>query len=230
MCLRSVCGVTHMDQVRNKEVQRELVLWESWLVEQSRVCWGGLDIYGENWIDDNTKCTVKVIIITLYSTIGSEKIITLHDPSFDFFYYWQSLPYRFIWNLSALLWLGYIFSISFTAVVLVYHSILFWYIYENLSHKHFVGSPSWWFYQRVNVIYHRMYDSSFQTGTLTEDGLDMRGVVPVLQTASKVELSLMTSARILPHDHLLFAMATCHSITVINLEKVRFKKNFVLMS
>ncbi|XP_063864679.1 polyamine-transporting ATPase 13A3-like isoform X3 [Scylla paramamosain] len=59
-----------------------------------------------------------------------------------------------------------------------------------------------------------------KTGTLTEDGLDMRGVVPVSQTASKVELSPMTSAKMLPHDHLLFAMATCHSITVINLEKV----------
>lgn len=60
----------------------------------------------------------------------------------------------------------------------------------------------------------------FQTGTLTEDGLDMRGVVPVSQSSDKVELTPMTSAMTLPHDHLLFAMATCHSITIINLEKV----------
>lgn len=60
----------------------------------------------------------------------------------------------------------------------------------------------------------------FQTGTLTEDGLDMRGVVPVSQASEKVELTPITSAMTLPHDNLLFAMATCHSITIINLEKV----------
>lgn len=76
--------------------------------------------------------------------------------------------------------------------------------------------------------YHRMYNVCFQTGTLTEDGLDMRGVVPVSQAADKVELSPMTSAGTLPHDHLLFAMATCHSITVINLKKV--SRYFILLS
>lgn len=59
-----------------------------------------------------------------------------------------------------------------------------------------------------------------KTGTLTEDGLDMKGVVPVSQAADKKELSPMTTAGTLPHDHLLFAMATCHSITVINMKKV----------
>ncbi|XP_071531027.1 polyamine-transporting ATPase 13A3-like isoform X2 [Panulirus ornatus] len=60
-----------------------------------------------------------------------------------------------------------------------------------------------------------------KTGTLTEDGLDMRGVVSVCRSPCRqLELSQMTSPATLPHDHLLYALATCHSITIINLQQV----------
>ncbi|XP_045583317.1 polyamine-transporting ATPase 13A3 isoform X2 [Procambarus clarkii] len=60
-----------------------------------------------------------------------------------------------------------------------------------------------------------------KTGTLTEDGLDMRGVVSVRQTPGKpAELSQITSPSTLPLGHLLYAMSTCHSITIINLKQV----------
>lgn len=53
-----------------------------------------------------------------------------------------------------------------------------------------------------------------QTGTLTEDGLDMWGVVPV--TTSKF-LPCFRNVTTMPTDHLLMsAMVTCHSITSID--------------
>lgn len=53
-----------------------------------------------------------------------------------------------------------------------------------------------------------------KTGTLTEDGLDMWGVVPKSVTNS-FQIPLRQVER-LPHDHLLFGMVTCHSITLMN--------------
>lgn len=53
-----------------------------------------------------------------------------------------------------------------------------------------------------------------QTGTLTEDGLDMWGVVPVSGTNS-FQIPLRQVDR-LPNDHFLFGMVTCHSITIMN--------------
>lgn len=53
-----------------------------------------------------------------------------------------------------------------------------------------------------------------QTGTLTEDGLDMWGVVPV--TTSKF-LQCYRNINSMLADHLLMsAMVTCHSITSID--------------
>lgn len=60
-----------------------------------------------------------------------------------------------------------------------------------------------------------------KTGTLTEDGLDMKGVVPVSRSSgTEAKLCQMTTPDMLPHDHLLYAMAACHSITIINLQMV----------
>ncbi|KAK7085699.1 hypothetical protein SK128_009333, partial [Halocaridina rubra] len=60
-----------------------------------------------------------------------------------------------------------------------------------------------------------------KTGTLTEDGLDLKGVVPVSSAKGPVRnLSQMCLPSALSHDHLLFAMATCHSITIIDLQMV----------
>lgn len=54
----------------------------------------------------------------------------------------------------------------------------------------------------------------FQTGTLTEDGLDMWGVVPKSAT-NQFQIPIKQIDR-LPCDNFLFGMVTCHSITVMN--------------
>lgn len=55
-----------------------------------------------------------------------------------------------------------------------------------------------------------------QTGTLTEDGLDMWGVVPKSST-NYFQMPIRQVDR-LPYDHFLFGMVTCHSITIMNNE------------
>ncbi|KAK3867069.1 hypothetical protein Pcinc_027432 [Petrolisthes cinctipes] len=59
-----------------------------------------------------------------------------------------------------------------------------------------------------------------KTGTLTEDGLDMKGVVGVEVEETNHRLVDMSDPATLPHDHLLYSMATCHAITIINNEQV----------
>ncbi|XP_068211520.1 polyamine-transporting ATPase 13A3 isoform X2 [Palaemon carinicauda] len=61
-----------------------------------------------------------------------------------------------------------------------------------------------------------------KTGTLTEDGLDMRGVVPVTSDGSEKlkMLGQMVDAAKLPLDHMLYSMTTCHSITIIDSQKI----------
>lgn len=54
----------------------------------------------------------------------------------------------------------------------------------------------------------------FQTGTLTEDGLDMWGVVPKSST-NMFQIPIKQVDR-LPLDHFLFGMVTCHSITIVD--------------
>lgn len=49
----------------------------------------------------------------------------------------------------------------------------------------------------------------------------MKGVVPVSRSSgTEAKLCQMTTPDMLPHDHLLYAMAACHSITIINLQMV----------
>lgn len=52
-----------------------------------------------------------------------------------------------------------------------------------------------------------------QTGTLTEDGLDMWGVVAAENSQFKVPVKRLET---LQSGHLLYAMATCHSLTIID--------------
>uniref|UniRef100_A0A146M0L3 Cation-transporting ATPase n=1 Tax=Lygus hesperus TaxID=30085 RepID=A0A146M0L3_LYGHE len=52
-----------------------------------------------------------------------------------------------------------------------------------------------------------------KTGTLTEDGLDLWGVVPVTQSRFLIPVREFKSMR---PDHLLRAMVTCHSLTIID--------------
>ena len=56
--------------------------------------------------------------------------------------------------------------------------------------------------------------SLLQTGTLTEDGLDMWGVLPSrgAKFTEDVTHNICTLGR---GDHLLVAMAACHSLTII---------------
>ena len=55
-----------------------------------------------------------------------------------------------------------------------------------------------------------------QTGTLTEDGLDLYGVIPcsdaTLASTLVTDCALLTSC----DTRLLHAMATCHSLAIIN--------------
>ncbi len=53
----------------------------------------------------------------------------------------------------------------------------------------------------------------FQTGTLTEDGLDLYGVIPVYeQKLGPLQTNILESLR----TNLKEAMASCHSLTLIN--------------
>lgn len=53
-----------------------------------------------------------------------------------------------------------------------------------------------------------------KTGTLTEDGLDMWGVVPVAEQKFAPEVRSMTEMSVC--DHVIIAMACCHSLTIID--------------
>lgn len=56
----------------------------------------------------------------------------------------------------------------------------------------------------------------FQTGTLTEDGLDLWAVIPV---KGRKFLAPVHEPHLLPpEEHLVKGMATCHSLTVIEKE------------
>lgn len=68
--------------------------------------------------------------------------------------------------------------------------------------------------EKTNVKAILNYFHFIQTGTLTEDGLDMWGVVPKSST-NQFQIPLKDVKR-LPYDHFLFGMVTCHSITVMN--------------
>ncbi|RXG69550.1 putative cation-transporting ATPase 13A3, partial [Armadillidium vulgare] len=59
-----------------------------------------------------------------------------------------------------------------------------------------------------------------KTGTLTEDGLDMKGVVDVREKDGTPFMGELQDSTMLPNDHLLYGMAACHSITIINLKQV----------
>lgn len=52
-----------------------------------------------------------------------------------------------------------------------------------------------------------------QTGTLTEEGLDVWGVVPLERTYF---LPITHDPRSLPEGHLLYSLASCHSVTLLN--------------
>lgn len=72
----------------------------------------------------------------------------------------------------------------------------------------------------------------FQTGTLTEDGLDMWGIIPVKENVFEDPL---TDVRNLPEESpLLLGMATCHSLTLIDGslfgDPLDVKVNFVLVN
>jgi magnesium-transporting ATPase (P-type) len=54
---------------------------------------------------------------------------------------------------------------------------------------------------------------TLQTGTLTEDGLDMWGVLPVAERRFQVGVNDVTQ---LGREPLLLGMASCHSLTLID--------------
>lgn len=53
---------------------------------------------------------------------------------------------------------------------------------------------------------------NFQTGTLTEDGLDMWGVIPTEHAQFR---DVHHDAKMLGREQFLIGMATCHSLTII---------------
>ena len=56
-----------------------------------------------------------------------------------------------------------------------------------------------------------------KTGTLTEDGLDMQGIVPsTCSTNSEFQSMIVDPETIDAKDNLIKAMATCHSLTIID--------------
>ena len=62
-------------------------------------------------------------------------------------------------------------------------------------------------------LFHCECGLSFQTGTLTEDGLDMWGVVPIQDGA--FQLTSHNPTELDSNSHFVVAMATCHSLTII---------------
>jgi len=56
--------------------------------------------------------------------------------------------------------------------------------------------------------------NSFQTGTLTEDGLDMWGIVPVADRKFQVPIKCVEKMDY--KEEFLVGMVTCHSLTIID--------------
>lgn len=54
----------------------------------------------------------------------------------------------------------------------------------------------------------------FQTGTLTEDGLDMWGIVPVADRKFQVPIKCVEKMDY--REEFLVGMVTCHSLTIID--------------
>ena len=55
---------------------------------------------------------------------------------------------------------------------------------------------------------------SLQTGTLTEDGLDMWGIVPVVDRKFQVPIKCVEKMDY--REEFLVGMVTCHSLTIID--------------
>ncbi|KAG0712395.1 putative cation-transporting ATPase 13A3 [Chionoecetes opilio] len=181
---------------------------------------------------------MAVVVRTSFSTSkGSLVCSIMYPPPVDFKF--QQDSYKFVGVLAGIASLGFIYTVvtkvmrgltiraialdSLDLITIVIPPALpmamtvgILYALRRLKkHKIFCISP-----RSINISGVLNCICFDKTGTLTEDGLDMRGVVPVCQDTDQVALSPMTAAATLPHGHLLFAMASCHSITVINLEKV----------
>lgn len=71
------------------------------------------------------------------------------------------------------------------------------------------------FFQNTTILIDLFFCRYFfqKTGTLTEDGLDMWGVVPKAST-NYFQIPFRQIER-LPSDHLLYGMVTCHSLTIM---------------
>lgn len=72
------------------------------------------------------------------------------------------------------------------------------------------------FYVIVGVstkLYMYCFTCQFQTGTLTEDGLDLLCVAPIIDRCFHMPVKKVSS---LPHSTLLCGLASCHSLTIID--------------
>jgi hypothetical protein len=65
----------------------------------------------------------------------------------------------------------------------------------------------------ILYFFYRYHGNCCQTGTLTEDGMDMWGVLPVDDRRFKAAVKDMTQ---LSREPLQLGMASCHSLTLIN--------------
>nr|XP_053627607.1 polyamine-transporting ATPase 13A3-like [Cherax quadricarinatus] len=182
---------------------------------------------------------VAVVVRTgFYTSKGSLVRSIMYPPPVDFKF--QQDSYKFVGVLAGIASVGFLYTVitkymrglavsaialdSLDLITIVIPPALpmamtvgILYALQRLkNHKIFCISP-----RSINISGVLNCICFDKTGTLTEDGLDMRGVVPVAQSLGKqVQLTQITSPATLPHDHLLYAMATCHSITIINLQQV----------
>ncbi|XP_042233041.1 polyamine-transporting ATPase 13A3-like isoform X2 [Homarus americanus] len=182
---------------------------------------------------------VAVVVRTGFLTSkGSLVRSIMYPPPVDFKF--QQDSYKFVGVLAGIASVGFIYTVitkyirGLTASVIALDSLdlitivippalpmamtvgILYALQRLKKHKIFCISP-----RSINISGVLNCICFDKTGTLTEDGLDMKGVVAVSQSLSKqLELSMIMSPSNLPHDHLLYAMATCHSVTIINGEQV----------
>lgn len=182
---------------------------------------------------------LAVVVRTGFLTSkGSLVRSIMYPPPVDFKF--QQDSYKFVGVLAGIASIGFIYTVvskylrnvsaadialdSFDLITIVIPPALpmamtvgILYALQRLkSHKIFCISP-----RSINISGVLNCVCFDKTGTLTEDGLDMRGVVPVKEAeGDKLCLGAMVDAKTLPNCNFIYAMASCHSITIINMQMV----------
>ncbi|RXG68241.1 putative cation-transporting ATPase 13A4 [Armadillidium vulgare] len=145
----------------------------------------------------NEKVTAVVIRTGFLTSKGSLVRSIMYPPPVDFKFHQDA--YRFLLFLVGIFSVGFVYSVIMKA-------------HQGMS----AGKIAMDSLDLVTIVVPPALPVTMTTGTLTEDGLDMKGVVSVREKDENLIMNELEDSIMLENDHFLYGMAACHSITIIN--------------